>query len=453
MPALRHPPLRSCGGRGRASRMCRRGPPPRQDEGRLRLNPFRALRPAPALAAQVAAVPYDVVNRDEAAALAADNPHSFLHVGRSDIDLPPETDPHDDRVYATAREALERFQRDGTLIREEAPSFYLYRLIMDGRAQTGLVGCVHIDDYENDVIRKHEKTRKDKEDDRTRHVLELGANAEPVFLTYRPRPDLDRLADPVMREAPLYDFTAPDGVRHVVWRIGDTRPWAELFGTVPVAYVADGHHRSASAWRAGRELRLANPDHHGNEEYNWFLAVLFPADQLRILPYNRVVRDLGGQSADEVLERLREVGTLAPSASPMPSKPGSVGIYLDRRWHLLEFDPARIESAHPIRSLDVSLLHELVLAPILGVGDPRTDARVDFVGGIRGPEALERRVDSGEAAIAFAMYPTTLDQLMAVSDAGEVMPPKSTWFEPKLRSGLFVHTLDQLPTDGGRVPA
>ena len=300
----------------------------------MRLNPFRALRPAPALAAQVAAVPYDVVNRDEAAALAAGNPHSFLHVGRSDIDLPPDTDPHDDRVYAAAREALERFQRDGTLIREPAPCFYLYRQVMDGRAQTGVVGCVHIDDYERDVIRKHEKTRKDKEDDRTRHVLELGANAEPVFLTYRARPELDRLADPITREEPLYDFTAPDGVRHVVWRIEDTRPWAELFGTVPVAYVADGHHRSASAWRAGRELQCANPGHHGNEEYNWFLAVLFPDDQLRILPYNRVVRDLGGQTPARVLERLAEAGTVRAAGSPEPPRAGSVGVYLDGTWHL-----------------------------------------------------------------------------------------------------------------------
>jgi uncharacterized protein (DUF1015 family) len=301
---------------------------------------------------------------------------------------------------------------------------------------------VHVDDYEADIIRKHEKTRKDKEDDRTRHVLELNANAEPVFLTYRGRPELDRLADQVTREAPLYDFTAPDGVRHVVWRVTDTRPWAEQFGTVPVAYVADGHHRSASAWRAARELRTANPGHHGNEEYNWFLAVLFPAEQLRILPYNRVVRDLRGQSEAEVLERLRGVGRLSPAAGSVPARAGSVAVYLGGRWHLLEFDPARIPAGDPIASLDVSLLQDLVLGPILGVGDPRTDPRVDFVGGIRGTDDLERRVDSGEVAIGFSMHPPTVDQLMAVADAGAIMPPKSTWFEPKLRSGLFVHTLD-----------
>jgi uncharacterized protein (DUF1015 family) len=409
----------------------------------MRLNPFRALRPAPALAARVAAVPYDVVSRDEAAALAADNPHSFLHVGRSDIDLPADTDPHDDRVYAAARTALDRLQRDGTLVREQEPSLYLYRQIMDGRAQTGLVGCVHIDDYEHDVIRKHEKTRKDKEDDRTRHVLELNANAEPVFLTFRGRPEFGRLADPVTRETPLYDFTAPDGVRHVVWRIADTRPWTELLGTVPVAYVADGHHRSASAWRAGRELQRANSGHHGNEEYNWFLAVLFPADQLRILPYNRAVRDLRGQSPAEVLERLGGVGRITPAGTPVPPRAGSVGVYLDGRWHLLEFDPARIDAGDPIRSLDVSLLQDLVLGPILGVGDPRTDPRLEFIGGIRGPKELERRVDAGDLAVGFSMHPTTIDQLMTVADAGDVMPPKSTWFEPKLRSGLFVHTLGE----------
>ena len=408
----------------------------------MRLNPFRALRPVPELAERVASVPYDVVSRAEAAQLAADNPHSFLHVGRSDIDFPPDTDPHDDRVYAAARAALQRLEAEGTLVREPEPCFYLYRQVMDGRAQTGVVGCVHVDDYASDVIRKHEKTRKDKEDDRTRHVLELNANAEPVFLTFRPRADLDRLADPVTREKPLYDFTAADGVRHIVWRMGDTRPWAEFFGTVPHAYVADGHHRSASAWRAGKERRAADAAPHGNEEYNWFLAVLFPADQLRILPYNRIVRDLRDQTPAQVLSRLADVGDVTPAADPSPDQAGTVCVYLDGRWHRLRFDPTRIDASDPIRSLDVSLLQDLVLGPILGVGDPRTDERVDFVGGIRGPAELERRVASGSAAIAFSMFPTTLDQLMAVSDAGQVMPPKSTWFEPKLRSGLFVHTLD-----------
>ncbi|MEO8227268.1 MAG: DUF1015 family protein [Gemmatimonadota bacterium] len=408
----------------------------------MRLHPFKALRPDPVLAEKVAAVPYDVVNRAEAARLAEDNPHSFLHVGRSDIDLPPETDPHDDRIYATARAALDRMLRDGTLIREREPSLYIYRQEMDGRVQTGVVGCVHIDDYEQDVIRKHEKTRKDKEDDRTRHVLTLDANAEPVFLTYRGTPDVDRLVARATTAPPLYDFTANDGVRHTVWRVADTRPYCDAFGGVPLAYVADGHHRSASAWRAGLERRAANAQHFGNEEYNWFLAVLFPAEQLRILPYNRVVKDLHGQTPAEVRERLRQLGTLTPTEDPVPAAAGSFCIYLDGTWYRLDLDGSLIDDGDPIGSLDVSLLQDRVLGPVLGVGDPRTDDRVDFIGGIRGTAELERRVDSGDAAVAFSMYPTTLGQLMSVSDAGAIMPPKSTWFEPKLRSGLFVHTLD-----------
>jgi uncharacterized protein (DUF1015 family) len=407
----------------------------------MRLHPFPALRPAPHLAERVAAVPYDVVNRAEAAALAAGNPYSFLHVGRSDIDLPETVDPYDRRVYAKAREALDRFQADGTLIREAAPSLYLYRQIMDGRAQTGVVGCVHIDDYERDVIRKHEKTRPDKEDDRTRHVLTLRANAEPVFLTYRGRPEIESLAASVSSSPPLYDFTAPDGVRHTVWRAPDPGPLVDAFRAVSHAYVADGHHRSASAWRAGKELRSAPAQHRGDGEYNWFLAVLFPAEQLRILPYNRVVRDLKDQGAGAVLGRLAHIGQMTVTNEPSPAKPGAFGVFLLDAWYRLELDERTIDRRDPIASLDVSLLQDRVLGPILGIGDPRTDKRIDFVGGIRGTEELERRVRSREMAIAFALHPTSLEQLMAVSDAGQVMPPKSTWFEPKLRSGLFVHTL------------
>ncbi len=407
----------------------------------MRLAPFRAVRPAPELAERVAAVPYDVVNRAEAAALAEGNPYSFLHVGRSDIDLPEDMDPHDPRIYAKAREALDRFLAEGTLIREAAPSLYLYRQIMDGRAQTGVVGCVHIDDYEQDVIRKHEKTRPDKEDDRTRHVLALRANAEPVFLAYRGRPDIGSLGRPILMGAPLYDFTADDGVRHTVWRIADPGPFLDAFRAVPHAYVADGHHRSASAWRAGRELRSAPNQRSGDSEYNWFLAVLFPAEELRILPYNRVVRDLVGLGAPTVLARLSHLGHVTTTGDPVPSRPGTFCFFLMNEWYRLEFDEHTIDRADPIASLDVSLLQDRVLGPILGVGDPRTDARVDFVGGIRGTAELERRVRSGEMAIAFSLYPTTLEQLMAVSDAGGIMPPKSTWFEPKPRSGLFVHTL------------
>ena len=408
----------------------------------MRLHSFPAIRPAPALASRVAAVPYDVVDRDEAAELARGNPHSFLHVGRSDIDLPDDTDPHDPRVYSGARAALESFIAQGTLIRDREPSLYLYRQIMDGRSQVGVVGCVHVDDYENDVIRKHEKTRPDKEDDRTRHVLTLNAHAEPVFLAYRGEKRIDDLTAAVLRTEPLYDFTASDGVRHTVWQIPDSRALAHAFEAVPTAYVADGHHRSASAWRAGKERRAANPRHLGNEEYNWFLAVLFPADQLTILPYNRVVRDLAGKTAAAVLRDLAQVGRVTRTDNPRPPHPGSFCVYLERAWHRVELDPGSIDRSDPIGSLDVSLLQDRVLGPILQVGDPRTDKRLEFVGGIRGTAELERRVNSGDMAIAFSLYPTTMEQLIAVSDAGKVMPHKSTWFEPKLRSGLFVHELD-----------
>jgi uncharacterized protein (DUF1015 family) len=407
----------------------------------VRLHPFHALRPAPELASQVAAVPYDVVDRAEAAELARDNPYSFLHVGRSDIDLPADLDPHDPQVYAGARQALDRFIAEGILLRDREPSLYLYRQTMNGRSQVGVVGCVHVDDYEKDVIRKHEKTRPDKEDDRTRHVLTLRAHAEPVFLAYRGQERLDRLVQSALAENPIYDFTAPDGVRHTVWRVPNPAALVEAFQEVPHAYVADGHHRSASAWRAGKERRRDSPSHRTDEEYNWFLAVLFPAEQLTILPYNRVVRDLAGKSAADVLREISKVGRVSPTADPRPPRPGTFCAYISGAWHRVELDEAGIDRKDLIGSLDVSLLQDRVLAPVLGIGDPRTDKRLDFVGGIRGPRELERRVDSGEMAIAFSLYPTSMDQLIAVSDAGAIMPPKSTWFEPKLRSGLFVHEL------------
>jgi uncharacterized protein (DUF1015 family) len=390
----------------------------------------------------VAAVPYDVVDRAEAVELARGNPHSFLHVGRSDIDLPEDTDPHDPVIYAGAREALDQFIAEGILLRDGDRSLYVYRQVMDGRTQTGVVGCVHVDDYENNVIRKHEKTRPDKEDDRTRHVLTLNAHAEPVFLAYRTNPEIDRLTQRVTGAPALYDFVAPDGVRHTVWKVPEPGAIVHAFQPVPHAYVADGHHRSASAWRAGKERRAANPSHDGSEEYNWFLAVLFPADQLTIMPYNRVVRDLSGKTPADVLRELQRVGRISATDEFRPKRSGIFCLYLAGGWHQLELAEDSIDRADPIASLDVSLLQDRVLGPVLGVGDPRTDKRIDFVGGIRGTSELERRVNSGGAAIAFSLYPTTMEQLMAVSDAGAVMPPKSTWFEPKLRSGLFVHELD-----------
>jgi uncharacterized protein (DUF1015 family) len=383
-----------------------------------------------------------VVNRTEAAALAHGNALSFRHVGRSEMDLPPDLDPYDPRVYLRARQNLHAFMAEGILVQDPQPSLYLYELVMGGRSQVGVVGCVHVDDYEHDVIKKHEKTRPDKEDDRTRHVLALHANAEPVFLTYRRQPFIEQTVAKVRAGAPLEDFTTSDNVRHRIWRITNPAPMVDAFRRVTAAYVADGHHRCASAWRAGRELRGRNPGHTGAEEYNWFLAVLFPSADLQILPYNRAVKDLGDRTPTQVLEGLSMAGHLAPAARPAPDAPGSFGVYLDGRWFRLTLPADSIPEDDPVASLDATLLHERVLGPILGVGDPRTDPRLDFIGGIRGVAELQARVDRGEAAIAFALYPTSLEQLLTVSDAGQIMPPKTTWFEPKLRSGLCVHTLD-----------
>ncbi|MGE0440882.1 MAG: DUF1015 domain-containing protein [Gemmatimonadales bacterium] len=408
----------------------------------MRLKPFRAWRPDPAVAARVAAPPYDVVDRAEAAQIAQGNPFSFLHVGRADIDVGDDVGPYDERVYLKARDNLRAFMTDGTLIQDRDPSLYLYELTMDGRSQLGVVGCVHVEDYETDVIKKHERTRKDKEDDRTRHVLELNANAEPVFLTYQGQPFVDQLNADATRTAPLYDFTSSDGVRHRIWMIRNAEAYLDAFRRIPVGYVADGHHRSASAWRAGNERKAANPGHSGLEEYNWFLAVLFPANQLHIMPYHRVVRDLGALSLEDFLDRLRQVGTLAPTTSPQPEQPGGFGIYVAGSWYRLTIPPESINQADPIKSLDAELLADRILDPILGITDIRSDKRIDFVGGIRGIPELERRVDSGEMAVAFALHPVSMDQVMLVADGGGIMPPKTTWFEPKLKSGLFVHTLD-----------
>jgi uncharacterized protein (DUF1015 family) len=383
-----------------------------------------------------------VVSRSEAAQLAHGNPFSFLHVGRSDIDVPADVDSHDDRVYLKARDNLKAFMVDGTLIQDRDPSLYLYEQTMAGRSQVGVVGCVHVEDYEHNVIKKHERTRRDKEDDRTKHVLVTNANAEPVFLTYEATPYLDRLNADVMRGAPIYDFTTSDSVRHRVWIVRNADPYLDSFRRIPNAYVADGHHRSASAWRAGMERKAANPRHSGLEEYNWFLAVLFPANQLLIMPYHRVVRDLNGLSLDGFLDRLASVGTVTQGGAPEPERAGVIGVYVAGRWHRLELDPATINVADPIKSLDAELLYHRVLAPILGIEDIRTDPRIDFVGGGRGIPELERRVDSGEMAVAFALHPVRIEQVMLVADGGGIMPPKTTWFEPKLRSGLFVHSLD-----------
>ena len=412
----------------------------------LRIFPFEAVRPRPEFARDVASVPYDVVNREEARALGKNSPRSFIHVVRADGDLDDAIDAYDPRVYELARANFDALRNSGVMIREESPRLYLYRqqATIGGRAlsQTGLVCCAHVDDYNNDLIKKHEKTRQDKEDDRTRHVLALNANAGPVFLAYRGRPEIDAMVARVCEGAPLYDFTATDGVRHTVWTVPDHGPFVDAFGTMACAYVADGHHRSASAARAAAERRKANAHHTGDEEYNRFLAALFPAEQLTILPYNRVVSDLNGLSPAAFIGALQQVCAVQPTSEPAPAGAGSFCVYVDGAWLACEFPASTIDRDDPIGSLDVSLLSERVLGPILGIGDIRKDKRVDFVGGSRGDAELKRLVDTGRAAAAFSMFPTTMEQLLAVSDAGMIMPPKSTWFEPKLRSGLLVHMLD-----------
>lgn len=404
----------------------------------LRISAFTGLRPAPALVAEVACVPYDVVNRDESAALAAGHPHSLLHVDRAEIDLPPDTDPYSDAVYARARENFLALQSSGALIRETEPCLYLYQQRMGTHVQTGLAAVCHIEDYESDIIKKHEKTRRDKEDDRTRLIGTLSADTGPVFLTYRDSAALDTLTAGILQTAPLYDFTAPDGIQHTVWRIPGGAAFVETFRAIPVAYVADGHHRTASACRVGRERRAANPAHTGTEDYNWFLAVLFPASQLQILPYNRAIHDLHTHTRETLLEAISRVFTLRSATAPSPTRPGEIRMYLGGTWHDLTWRPA--PDADPISQLDVTALQDRILAPLLGIDDPRTSQRISFIGGIRGPGELVKLVDSGKAAVAFSMYPTTVAQLMAIADAGQIMPPKSTWFEPKLRSGLFIHT-------------
>ena len=407
----------------------------------MRTKAFTGLVPAPDFAADVAAVPYDVVNTEEARALGADRPRNLIHVDRAEIDLPAGTDPYSDEVYQKAADNLRQLQDAGVLVRESAPCVYLYRQVWKGHTQTGIALACHIDDYGEDIIRKHEKTRPVKEDDRTRLVDTLGAHTGPIFLTYKDDPSLSAIVKTITDQiAPTVDFTDENEVQHVVWRVEGGEPIVNAFGKVPLAYVADGHHRSASAHRVGSERRAANPDHDGSEDYNWFLGVLFPASELKILQYNRVVRDLNGRSRDEFLAELAKSFEITEIGSPEPSTAGNVCMYIDGKWHGLSWPDVDADS--PIDRLDVSVLQDRLLEPLLGIDDPRTNERIDFVGGIRGTAELEKRVDSGEWAVAFSVYPVTCDQLMDIADAGEIMPPKSTWFEPKLRSGLFIYTLD-----------
>lgn len=410
---------------------------------RMKVNAFTPLVPAPGLAARVSSVPYDVVSTAEARVLAEGNPDSLLHVIRAEIDLPDDTDPYSEVVYSLARDGFRRLQSEERLVREAGPSIYLYRQEMGAHVQTGVALTCHIDDYEQNIIKKHEKTRKVKEDDRVALVKSIQAHPGPVFLTYHDVEAVDAfVAEWTAAHEPQADFLDPSGVRHVVWRVAeaDAAPVLESLRAVAVSYVADGHHRSASAWRVGSERRANNPAHTGDEAYNWFLAVLFPASQLRILPYNRLVRDLNFYTVDSFLEKLAGAGIVVSNGLKEPVASATFCVYVGGKWHSLSLPLP--ESTNPIDRLDASILQDLVLTPILGIGDPRTDERIDFVGGIRGTAELEKRVDSGEFAVAFSLYPVTIQQLIDIADADEIMPPKSTWFEPKLRSGLFIHTID-----------
>ena len=424
------------------------------------VKPFAAVRPTASVADQVAALPYDVYNRVEAVAAVDGEPLSFLNIDRPETQFSADVDMYAPEVYAKARELFDARRADGTFVTEPAPCFYLYELTMNGRSQTGVVACCAIDDYLENVIKKHENTLEKKELDRIRHIDALDAQTGPIFLTYRDSDAIDILVAAVKKTAPLYDFAGEDGVTHRVWRMAAaseetacSQAYAGLvaaFAKVPCAYIADGHHRAASAVKVGLARREANPGYDGTEEFNYFMSVLFPASQLSILAYNRVVRDLNGLTKDEFLNAL--AGENGPfeiihkqESQLEPIDKGAVGMYLDREWYGLGVKP-EFESSDPVEGLDVSILQEKVLAPILGIGDPRTDGRIEFVGGIRGLRELERKVNRIDArgdgpAVAFAMFPTSIDELLDVADAGRLMPPKSTWFEPKLRSGLFAHLI------------
>lgn len=424
------------------------------------VKPFAAVRPTASVADQVAALPYDVYDRAEAVAAVDGEPLSFLNIDRPETQFPADADMYAPEVYAKARELFDARRADGTFVTEPAPCFYLYELTMNERSQTGVVACCAIDDYLENVIKKHENTLEKKELDRIRHIDALDAQTGPIFLTYRDSDAIDILVAAVKKTAPLYDFAGEDGVTHRVWRMAAaseetacSQAYAGLvaaFAKVPCAYIADGHHRAASAVKVGLARREANPGYDGTEEFNYFMSVLFPASQLSILAYNRVVRDLNGLTKDEFLNAL--AGENGPfeiihkqESQLEPIDKGAVGMYLDREWYGLGVKP-EFESSDPVEGLDVSILQEKVLAPILGIGDPRTDGRIEFVGGIRGLRELERKVNRIDArgdglAVAFAMFPTSIDELLNVADAGRLMPPKSTWFEPKLRSGLFAHLI------------
>ncbi|HEX8027824.1 MAG TPA: DUF1015 family protein [Vicinamibacterales bacterium] len=393
--------------------------------------PFAALRPTPKAAAAVASVPYDVVSTEEARALAAGNPLSFLHVSRPEIDLAPGSDPHADAVYQQAAIAFKTLREDAPLVVEEMPSFYVYRLRMGEHVQAGLAACFSIDEYDRGLIKKHEKTRPDKEDDRTRHMLAIGAQTGPVFLTYRASKAVDNVVARIVQEKPLFDLTAPDGIRHEVWQVSSVENQAivDAFAKIDALYIADGHHRAASAARTRRNLAAK-----GDGEHDRVLAVAFPDNQMQVLPYNRVVRDLNGLTPDALVKAIARTYAVTEGGPESPAGKGQLAMYLAGKWHTIDIKTAP-------DALDVDVLQTAVLEPVLGIQDIRTDKRIDFVGGIRGTRELERLVDNGDYAVAFSLYPVAVDDLMRIADAGGIMPPKSTWFEPKLRDGLLSHLI------------
>lgn len=408
------------------------------------IKPFRCIRPMDKVAAQVAALPYDVYNRSEACEEVKDKPLSFLRIDRAETQFDDDVDTYDERVYLKAKELLDGMIADGTFVTDGDDAYYIYELIMDGRSQTGIVACASIDDYQNNIIKKHENTRAEKEIDRINHVDICDAQTGPIFLAYRSQDTINSIVSRVKKNAPLYEFTAPDGITHRAWKISNIADVEGIKGTfdkLDSIYIADGHHRAASAVKVGLKRRAANPQYKGDEEFNFFLSVLFPDDQLMIMDYNRVVTDLNGLSEEEFLDNIKEnfdVEKIGKEAYK-PVKAREVGMFLDGEWYKLTVKES-ITSDDPVEGLDVSILQKELLTPVLGIEDPKTDKRIDFVGGIRGLKELERRCCT-DMKVAFAMYPTSIAQLFAVSDAGMLMPPKSTWFEPKLRSGLFIHKL------------
>ncbi len=411
------------------------------------IRPFRAIRPAQGLAEQTAALPYDVYNRQEAKEAVKDAPLSFLRIDRAETCFDDSVDTYDARVYEKASELLAEQIQNGVYMTEEKPCYYLYELVMDGRSQTGIVGCASIDDYERGVIKKHENTRADKEEDRIRHVDALNAQTGPIFLAYRDRDDLREVVLRQKKNVPLYDFTSEDGISHRVYRVEeeeDTGRIRDLFAGMEQIYIADGHHRCASAVKVGQKRRREHPGYTGEEEFNYFLSVLFPDSELKILDYNRVVRDLNGLTEEAFLQEIEEQFSVECTGKEAvrPARKGQFGMYLGGRWYCLSAKNTDAgKKTNPVEGLDVSLLQDTLLGPVLGIKDPKTDKRIDFVGGIRGLSELERRVHT-DMAVAFSLYPTSIAELFAVADAGLLMPPKSTWFEPKLRSGLFIHSIE-----------